>query len=92
MPPEPSRQARRALSTASAAWRAIRKEQLAKEPYCRTCRRKGIWRLANQVDHIDGDASNDAPTNYQSLCGPCHSRKTAREDGGFGNRKRRAST
>ncbi|MDE1714925.1 HNH endonuclease signature motif containing protein (plasmid) [Chromobacterium amazonense] len=24
-------------------------------------------------------------SNWQSLCRPCHSRKTAREDGGFGN-------
>lgn len=25
------------------------------------------------------------PTNLRTLCAPCHARKTAREDGGFGN-------
>lgn len=47
---------------------------------------KGIVTAAKDVDHIDGDAANDVPSNRQSLCRPCHSSKTARENGGFGNR------
>lgn len=87
-PPEPSRQARRALATNSAAWRAIRSAVLGREPLCRICAARGVTRGANQVDHIDGDPNNNEPDNLQPLCAPCHSRKTAREDGGFGNRKR----
>ena len=87
---EPSRQARRTYATNSATWRAIRAGQLAIEPLCRICNAKGITRAASVVDHIDGDATNDESMNHQSLCGPCHSRKTAKEDGGFGNRKAKA--
>lgn len=83
-PPEANRQARRALATNSAAWRAIRMQVLGSEPLCRTCAAKGVTRGANHVDHIDGDAHNNSPENLQPLCAPCHSRKTAREDGGFG--------
>ncbi len=36
------------------------------------------------MDHIDGDDSNNASSNLQSLCHACHSSKTARENGGFG--------
>ena len=83
-PPEQSRQARRALATNSAAWRAIRMQVLGREPLCRECSSKRRVRAANHVDHIDGDAHNNRPENLQPLCAPCHSRKTAREDGGFG--------
>lgn len=86
---EPSRQARRALATNSAAWRKLRSLVLSAEPLCRTCAAKGITRAANHVDHVNGDASNNAMTNLQPLCAPCHSRKTAREDGGFGNPRQR---
>lgn len=88
-PPVPSRQARRVLATNSAAWMRLRKVVLNREPLCRGCAVKGIIRAASQVDHIDGDAGNNDFDNLQPLCGPCHSRKTAREDGGFGNRKKR---
>ncbi|GAB3388167.1 HNH endonuclease signature motif containing protein [Lysobacter fragariae] len=86
-PHEISRQARRTLATNSAAWRAIRSSVLSAEPLCRICASKGYTRAANHVDHVNGDPSNNDPTNLQPLCAPCHSRKTAAEDGGFGNRK-----
>lgn len=86
--PESNRQARRALPTNSSAWRLIRASHLQEEPLCREHLARGMVRAATEVDHIDGDATNDAPSNRQSLCKPCHSRKTARENGGFGNRKR----
>lgn len=42
---------------------------------------------ANEVDHVDGNDRDSSPSNLQSLCTSCHSRKTARENGGFGNRR-----
>jgi len=39
------------------------------------------------VDHRDGDPNNDDASNLRALCTPCHSRKTAHQDGGFGNAK-----
>jgi len=87
--PEPDRQARRALPTNSKAWRAIRSAVLAREPLCRECGKRDVVRAATEVDHIDGNDANNAPRNLQPLCKPCHSSKTAREQGGFGNGRRR---
>lgn len=86
-PPEADRQARRALATNSAAWRRLRASVLAAEPLCRECGKKGRVTAASCVDHVDGDAMNNDPSNLQPLCSPCHSRKTAQQDGGFGNLK-----
>jgi 5-methylcytosine-specific restriction enzyme A len=89
--PKPAdRQRRRALPTNSTTWRAIRNAQLDKEPLCRECAKAGRVTAANTCDHIDGDCNNNPidGSNYQSLCGPCHSSKTAREDGGFGNARK----
>lgn len=87
-PPEPSRQKRRALATNSAAWRKIRAYQLMIEPFCRICAARGRDTAASVVDHINGDATNDDPSNHQSLCSKCHNVKTAKENGGFGNRRK----
>lgn len=63
-------------------WRnGIRRQQLRREPLCRECMKQGVLTEANEVDHIDGDNMNDAPGNLQSLCKPCHSRKTVAEQG-----------
>ncbi len=47
-------------------------------------------RFSNEVDHIvphKGDLRlKRDPRNLQTLCKPHHSRKTAREDGGFGHK------
>lgn len=80
-----NRQARRALATNSAAWRAIREQQLRREPLCRAHAKRGLVRAGTEVDHEDGNASNNAASNLQTLCKACHSAKTARENGGFGN-------
>lgn len=49
----------------------------------------GVHTPAKHVDHVvpvaRGGAELDA-SNLQSLCHPCHSRKTALHDGGFGRR------
>lgn len=83
-PSEPSRQSRRALHTGSRQWMAIRRQVLVRDAF--TC--NGCQRYGDHVDHRDGDASNNDPENLQVLCVRCHSRKTAEEDGGFGNEKR----
>jgi len=77
------RQAKRALATNSSAWRRIRTRVLFEQPLCPN----HIDRIvpATQVDHIDGNASNNARDNLQGLCASCHSSKTNREQGGFGN-------
>lgn len=68
-------------------WRKFRKQYLRLHPVCAVC-----GRLATEVDHIipfKGDLSKVFELdNLQPLCHECHSRKTAREDGGFGYRKK----
>lgn len=71
-------------------WRKRRAEQLAKEPFCRTCAAKGLRVRATEVDHIvphKGSVELFLHGELQSLCHRCHSRKTAAENGGkFGGR------
>lgn len=72
------RQGRRDLNTGSKAWRSIRIGILQRDRYtCRDCGRFG-----GHVDHIDGDNANHSADNLQTLCLPCHSRKTATEQTG----------
>jgi 5-methylcytosine-specific restriction protein A len=78
------RQGRRMYATNHRVWRAIRAEQLQHEPLCRVCMASNRVTAANEVDHIDGDSFNNKPSNMQSLCKPCHSAKTVKENGGFG--------
>lgn len=69
-------------------WRKARDGWLRSHPLCVHCERDGRVRAANEVDHIiphKGDMGLFWDnTNWQSLCKPCHSLKTATEDGGFG--------
>jgi len=60
-------------------------------PICVHCEAKGITTLVYCVDHIvphcgDMDLFWEV-SNWQSLCKKCHDIKTAKEDGGFGNKK-----
>ena len=72
------------------AWRdGLRVQKLRANPLCENCEAEGRAVVARHVDHKDGDSDNDAWANLQSLCPPCHSRKTATHDGGFGNAPRR---
>ena len=70
-------------------WRRMRARQLRDFPLCAECIRHGKVTAATEVDHITphkGDAKLFFDKrNLQSLCKRCHSAKTAREDGGFGN-------
>ena len=55
-----------------------RERRLAVEPYCRDCRRKGLTRLAEEVDHITplADGGTDHDDNVRSLCKSCHATRT----------------
>lgn len=70
-------------------WRSARLAQLQREPLCVECKRAGIITGANVVDHIrpisQGGAKFD-PDNLQSMCKPCHDRKSVQEGSRFGNK------
>lgn len=66
-------------------WRAVRAAHLAAHPWCftGTCRQRAV-----EVDHVVSvrvaPHRRLDPTNLRSHCKSCHSKKTVREDGGFG--------
>lgn len=70
-------------------WKRYRLVYLAEHPWCKICLDMGIHEPATDVDHVvphKGDPTRFwDPENHQGLCASCHSRKTASEDGGFGN-------
>ena len=69
-------------------WANAAKAFLRMNRLCRYCAARGETRLATEVDHIT--PHNGDPRlfwdldNWQLLCKPCHSSKTAREDGRWG--------
>ncbi|MEC1996447.1 HNH endonuclease signature motif containing protein, partial [Bacillus subtilis] len=71
-------------------WRQARLGYLSKHPFCVSCMMEGRRVPATVVDHIKPHKGDKKlfwdSGNWQPLCAPCHSRKTAKEDGGFGNR------
>ena len=76
-----------------ARWSAFSKRYLKAHPFCECeeCERLPEWSrpASTDVDHMDGlgptgPRGYDA-TNCQALSHPCHSRKTATQDGGFGH-------
>lgn len=73
------------------SWRdGTRPAFLRQHPLCADCLQARPPRFiqATDVDHVDGDETNDDWSNLRALCHPCHSRKTASRDGGFGNAPR----
>jgi len=68
-------------------WQRYRLAFLAKHPLCRACEAEGKVTEATVVDHVvphRGDMVLFWKGEHQPLCGPCHSAKTAREEGGIG--------
>ncbi|TWI12711.1 HNH endonuclease [Aerolutibacter ruishenii] len=85
-PVQADRQATRQYATNSAPWLALRLQVLLRDAYtCQTCGRVCGRKGEAHVDHRDGDSSNNHLTNLQTLCAPCHSRKTCLEMGANGH-------
>ena len=62
-------------------WRRIRERILQRDLY--TCQACGLVAADAEVDHIVNLAQGggEGDENLQTLCGPCHRAKTAREAG-----------
>ena len=73
------------------SWQAYRLTYLAAHPLCVRCEPAVV--VSTVVDHIVPHRGDRAlfwdPDNHQSLCKPCHDRKTAVEDTGFASGYRR---
>lgn len=71
-------------------WQAARADFIRRNPVCVACAARGEVAAAEVVDHVVPHRGDDKlfwrRSNWQSLCKPCHDRKTAAEDGGFGRR------
>jgi len=73
-------------------WRKARTRYLKEHPLCAECVKEGWVTVATVVDHII-PAKGSAnlfwdENNWQPLCKFHHDRKTAREDGAFGNEEK----
>jgi 5-methylcytosine-specific restriction protein A len=70
-------------------WRKASKAYLKDNPLCVHCKKEDRLTPATEVDHIIPHGGDMKlfwdKSNWQSLCKKCHSKKTALEDGGFGN-------
>ncbi len=71
-------------------WQKYRARFLRNNPLCVKCKEGGRTTAATDVDHIVPVQGPSDPlfwckSNHQALCHSCHSTKTAKENGGFGN-------
>lgn len=71
-------------------WLRASKTFLTQHPLCIKCQEQNRITPATEVDHIIPHKGDKKlfwdQNNWQALCHECHSRKTATEDGGFGNK------
>jgi 5-methylcytosine-specific restriction protein A len=71
-------------------WRKAREGYLKRHPLCACddCKRLPVPLPATVVDHIKPHRGDKVlfwdRSNWQPMAKPCHDRKTAKEDGGFG--------
>lgn len=66
------------------AWDKLRAFILQRDKYlCQACLKQGRAKQGNHVDHITPKAKGgtDDAANLQVLCEPCHTAKTAAENG-----------
>lgn len=47
-----------------------------KKLYCENCGFVALHSCQLDVDHVDGNRDNDAPSNFRTLCANCHRLKT----------------
>ena len=70
-------------------WRKARATYLRQHPLCVECEKAGRTTAATVVDHRIPHRGDPVlfwdVNNWQALCAECHNRKTAREDGRWGN-------
>ena len=68
----------------SSRWQKASKGYLHEHPLCAECLKHGKYTQATVVDHIIPHRGSMElfwdSGNWQSLCKPCHDRKTGRED------------
>jgi 5-methylcytosine-specific restriction protein A len=73
----------------SRRYRVAREMFLSEHPLCMECLKVGRDTASTILDHREphhGDYEKFwDQSNWQALCGPCHSSKTNKEDGGYGN-------
>ncbi len=70
----------------STQWRVFRRMYLRRHPMCIEY---GCGKMATIIDHIkpvNQGGSLYEEDNLQPMCKQCHDKKTATEDGGFGNK------
>lgn len=69
-------------------WRKAAAAWLRAHPLCVECAKHDVVCAATQVDHVKPHRGDTTlfwdRANWQGLCTPCHSRKTATEDGRWG--------
>lgn len=74
----------------SRRYETLRRVHLRAYPLCVECVKDGIDRSGNIVDHVEAHKGQYErfwnTDNWQTLCKHHHDIKTAKEDGGFGNR------
>lgn len=67
-------------------WQKARAAYLKEYPLCVKCNATADISVATEIDHIEPHRGNQSlfwdSSNWQALCKPCHSKKTATEDGG----------
>jgi 5-methylcytosine-specific restriction protein A len=65
------------------AWPLVRLAFLRKHPICAFCLERGHTTTAAEVDHIVPLAAGGTHdgANLRALCKPCHSSRTARDQG-----------
>ncbi len=70
------------------AWRKARLHWLRAHPLCAACEARSLVVAASVVDHVTPHRGNKTlfwdSQNWQSMCKPCHDRKTVTQDGGWG--------
>ena len=66
-------------------WRKLREVKLGRDPLCQECKRQGRTKLAQEVHHLIPRKRMPemayVMSNLESLCTPCHSKETAKEQG-----------